>query len=76
MPRWDGPLSHPFYSHVVKRIIDFLFALILLIPGCIIMLPLAIWVKLDSPGPVRIRPAAARRSTTAALPARARSCAA
>ena len=52
MPRWDGPLSHPFYSHVVKRIIDFLFALILLIPGCIIMLPLAIWVKLDSPGPV------------------------
>ena len=42
MPRWDGPLSHPFYSHVVKRIIDFLFALILLIPGCIIMLPLAI----------------------------------
>ena len=49
MPRWDGPLSHPFYSHVVKRIIDFLFALILLIPGCIIMLPLAIWVKLDSP---------------------------
>ena len=50
MPRWDGPLSHPFYSHVVKRIIDFLFALILLIPGCIIMLPLAIWVKLDSPG--------------------------
>ena len=101
MPRWDGPLSHPFYSHVVKRIIDFLFALILLIPGCIIMLPLAIWVKLDSPGPVlykavrggyhnqpfyiykfrsmvvgRIRPAAARRSMTAALPARARSCAA
>ena len=52
MPRWDGPLSHPFYSHVVKRIIDFLFALILLIPGCIIMLPLAIWVKLDSHGPV------------------------
>lgn len=52
MPRWDGSLSHPFYSHVVKRIIDFLFALILLIPGCIIMLPLAIWVKLDSPGPV------------------------
>ena len=75
MPRWDGPLSHPFYSHVVKRIIDFLFALILLIPGCIIMLPLAIWVKLDSPGPVLYK-AAARRSTTAALPARARSCAA
>ena len=52
LPRWDGPLSHPFYSKVIKRIIDFVLALILLIPGCIIMLPLALWVKLDSPGPV------------------------
>ena len=48
MPRWDGPLSHPFYSHVVKRIIDFLFALILLIPGCIIMLPPDSSVNRDS----------------------------
>ena len=52
LPRWDGPLSHPFYSKVIKRIIDFLLALILLIPGVVIMLPLALWVKLDSPGPI------------------------
>ncbi len=55
LPRWDGPLSHPFYSHVVKRAIDFLLALILLIPGVIVMLPLAVWVKLDSPGPILYR---------------------
>ncbi|MDO4484645.1 MAG: sugar transferase [Clostridia bacterium] len=55
LPYWDGKLSHPFYSHVVKRVLDFLLALILLIPGCILMLPLAIWVKLDSPGPVFYR---------------------
>ena len=52
LPRWEGPLSHPFYSKIVKRVLDFVLALILLIPGCILMLPLAIWVKLDSPGPV------------------------
>lgn len=52
LPRWDGPLSHPFYSKVVKRALDFLLALVLLIPGCILMLPLAVWIKLDSPGPV------------------------
>lgn len=52
LPRWDGPLSHPFYSHVVKRVIDFTLALILLVPGLILMGPLALWVKLDSPGPV------------------------
>ena len=51
-PYWDGPLSHPFYSKVVKRILDLLLALILLIPGLILMIPLAVWVKLDSPGPV------------------------
>lgn len=55
LPRWDGQLSHPFYSHVVKRVLDFVLALILLIPGCIIMLPLAVWVKLDSKGPVLYR---------------------
>ena len=55
LPRWDGPLSHPFYSHVVKRVLDFLFALILLVPGLLLMIPLAIWVKLDSPGPVIYR---------------------
>ena len=52
LPRWDGPLSHPFYSKVIKRAIDFLLALILLIPGLVLMVPLAVWVKLDSPGPV------------------------
>ena len=51
-PYWDGPLSHPFYSKVVKRILDLLLAVILLVPGIILMLPLAIWVKLDSEGPV------------------------
>ena len=55
LPRWDGPLSHPFYSKVVKRVLDFLLALVLLIPGLIIMIPLAVWVKLDSPGPVIYR---------------------
>ena len=55
LPRRDGPLSHPFYSKVVKRVLDFLLALILLIPGLIIMIPLAVWVKLDSPGPVIYR---------------------
>ena len=52
LPRWDGPLAHPFYSKVVKRALDFTLALILLIPGVVIMLPLAVWVRLDSPGPV------------------------
>ena len=52
MPYWDGPLSHPFYSKVVKRALDLLLALILLVPGLILMIPLAIWVRLDSEGPV------------------------
>ena len=55
MPYWDGPLSHPFYSKVVKRVLDFTAALILLIPGLVLMLPLAIWVRLDSEGPVIYR---------------------
>ena len=52
LPRLDGPLSHPFYSHVVKRLIDLVLAVLLLIPASVVMIPLAIWVKLDSPGPV------------------------
>ena len=52
LPYLDGPLSHPFYSKVVKRIIDLLLSLILLIPGIVLMIPLAVWVKLDSPGPI------------------------
>ena len=54
LPRWDGPLSHPFYSKVVKRGLDFLLALVLLIPGVILMLPLAVWWW------TRTKPAAAR----------------
>jgi len=54
-PYWDGPLSHPFYSKVVKRGLDFLLALILVIPALVVMIPLGIWVKLDSPGPVFYR---------------------
>ena len=52
LPRLDGPLSHPFYSKVVKRVLDFTLALLMLIPASLVMIPLAIWVKLDSPGPV------------------------
>ena len=55
LPYLDGPLSHPFYSKVVKRGIDLILAALLLIPGVILMIPLAIWVKLDSPGPVLYR---------------------
>ncbi len=55
LPRWDGPLSHPFYSRVVKRTLDFTLALVALVPASIVMIPLAIWVKLDSPGPIIYR---------------------
>ena len=52
LPRWEGPLSHPLYSKVVTRVLDFSLALIAMIPASLVMIPLAIWVKLDSPGPV------------------------
>ncbi len=55
LPYLDGPLSHPFYSHVVKRGLDLILSLLLLIPGLVLMAPLALWVKLDSPGPVLYR---------------------
>ena len=55
LPVWEGPLSHPFYSKVVKRVLDFSLALVMLIPASVVMIPLAIWVKLDSPGPVIYR---------------------
>lgn len=55
LPEWKGPLSHPFYSHVVKRALDFLLALILLPLGLVLMLPIALLVRLDSPGPVFYR---------------------
>ncbi len=55
LPVWKGPLSHPFYSIVIKRILDFLLALVLLIPGLILMIPIAIAVRLDSSGPIFYR---------------------
>ena len=55
LPRWEGPLSHPFYSKVVKRGLDFVFALVLLLPGALVMLPIALAVKLTSKGPVLYR---------------------
>ena len=55
LPVWKGPLSHPFYSLVIKRALDFLLALILLIPCAVVMIPVAIAIKLDSPGPVFYR---------------------
>ena len=55
LPVWKGPLSHPFYSIVIKRILDFLLALVLFIPGLILMIPIAIAVRLDSPGPIFYR---------------------
>ena len=55
LPRWDGPLSHPFYSKVIKRVLDFLFALVLLLPAALVMAPIALAVKLTSEGPVFYR---------------------
>lgn len=52
LPRWDGPLSHPIYSRYVKRVLDFLLALILIIPCLIFMIPIAIAVKATSEGPI------------------------
>lgn len=52
LPRWDGPLSHPFYSKVVKRALDVALALALLIPCAVVMLPIALAIKLTSKGPV------------------------
>lgn len=55
LPEWKGPLSHPFYSLVVKRVLDFLLALLLFIPCSLFMLPIALAVRLDSPGPIFYR---------------------
>lgn len=52
LPRWDGPLKHPFYSKLVKRALDLLMALALLLPCSLVMLPIALSVKLTSKGPV------------------------
>lgn len=52
LPRWDGPLSHPIYSKVIKRVMDFVLALVLLAPCLVVMAPIALAVKLISKGPV------------------------
>ena len=51
-PRWDGPLSHPVYSRYVKRVLDFVLALALILPCAVVMIPIAILVKATSKGPV------------------------
>ena len=53
--RWDGPLRHPFYSKVVKRALDFVFALVLLPFSLVAIVPVAVLVKLTSKGPVLYR---------------------
>ena len=40
LPRWDGPLSHPVYSKVVKRMLDFTLALLMLISIITMVMPL------------------------------------
>lgn len=55
LPRWEGRLSHPVYSRYVKRGLDLLLALALLAPCLVIMAPIALAVKLSSPGPVLYR---------------------
>jgi lipopolysaccharide/colanic/teichoic acid biosynthesis glycosyltransferase len=55
LPRWAGPLRHPLYSKVIKRGLDFVFALVLLVPAAIVMAPIALAVKLTSRGPVFYR---------------------
>lgn len=55
LPRWDGPLSHPLYSKVFKRVLDFLMALVLLPFFLLFLIPIAALVKLTSKGPVFYR---------------------
>ncbi len=52
LSRWDGPLAHPVYSRYVKRVLDFVLALVLAAPCVIVMIPIAIAVKATSEGPV------------------------
>ncbi|MCE5344271.1 MAG: sugar transferase [Eubacteriales bacterium] len=55
LPYWSGRLSHPFYSKVIKRVLDLLLALTLLLPGLLVMLPIVLAVKCTSRGPVFYR---------------------
>ena len=50
LPRWDGPLTHPFYSKVLKRGLDFALAVVFLFPCLVVMLPIAVAVKCTSRG--------------------------
>ncbi len=52
LPYWSGELSHPFYSKVLKRILDLIAALLVLPVGLLLMLPIALIVKVSTPGPV------------------------
>lgn len=52
LPYWSGELSHPFYSKVLKRILDLIAALLVLPVGLMLMLPIALIVKVSTPGPV------------------------
>lgn len=52
LPRWDGPLSHPVYSKVVKRVMDLALAVCLLVPCLVVMVPITIAVKCTSKGPI------------------------
>ena len=54
-PEGMQPLAHPVYSLIVKRVLDMALALLLLLPGAVLMLPITLWVRLDSPGPVFYR---------------------
>ncbi len=51
LPYWSGPLSHPFYSKVIKRLLDFFLALAALPLALAVMAPISLWVRLDSKGP-------------------------
>lgn len=55
LPYWNGALSHPFYSRIVKRGLDILLALVLLIPALLVMAPIVLLVKGTSQGPVFYR---------------------
>jgi lipopolysaccharide/colanic/teichoic acid biosynthesis glycosyltransferase len=54
-PYWSGRLSHPFYSRVIKRGLDLMLAILLLPAVLLALLPLALAVRLSSPGPVFYR---------------------
>lgn len=54
-PVWEGRLSHPFYSKLVKRLMDVAVSVVLLAPCLLVMLPISLMVRLSSPGPILYR---------------------